>query len=105
MTREHLLGAVWSDVAVEEGNLNHVISTIRKALGEQATGQSFIETVPRVGYRFVADVTEIAPAPNGPKAKTAGGCRSRQEIRFCVTRDDVNIAYATTGSGYPLVKS
>ncbi len=29
---------------------------------------------------------------------------SRQEIRFCVTKDNVRLAYATVGSGYPLVK-
>lgn len=105
MTREQLLQGVWPDVTVEEGNLNHIISILRKALGEQATGQSYIETVPRVGYRFVASVTEIASAPE-PQTKIGPvGQRSRQEIRFCVTSDNVNIAYATTGAGYPFVKA
>jgi DNA-binding winged helix-turn-helix (wHTH) protein len=62
LTRERLLEQVWPDVAVEEGNLNHNISILRKALGEQASGETYIETVPRVGYRFVAPVTKIADA-------------------------------------------
>jgi pimeloyl-ACP methyl ester carboxylesterase len=105
LTREQLVEKVWPDVAVEEGNLNHNISILRKALGEQATGQTFIETVPRVGYRFIASVTEVAPTPEPQTKIGLSGQRSRQEIRFCVTSDNVNIAYATTGAGYPFVKA
>ena len=105
MTREQLLEGIWPDVTIEEGNLNHLISILRKALGEQATGQSYIETVPRVGYRFVAPVTEIASAPETQTKIGPTGQRSRQEIRFCVTGDKVSIAYATTGAGYPFVKA
>jgi len=53
--KEDLLSQVWPDTAVEENNLNKNISILRKALGDHATGQSYIETVPRVGYRFVAE--------------------------------------------------
>ena len=56
VTKEELLDTVWPDTAVEENNLNHNVSVLRKALGEKATGQQYIETVPRVGYRFVAPV-------------------------------------------------
>jgi pimeloyl-ACP methyl ester carboxylesterase len=105
MTREQLLEQVWPDVAVEEGNLNHIISILRKALGEQATGQSYIETVPRVGYRFVAPVAEAGAAREAQNTIGACGQRARQEIRFCVTSDRVSIAYATTGAGYPFVKA
>ena len=51
VTKEELLQAIWPDTAVEENNLNHNVSILRKMLGEKATGQAFIETVPRVGYR------------------------------------------------------
>ena len=60
VTKEELLQAVWPDTAVEENNLNHNVSVLRKALGERATGQQYIETVPRVGYRFAAPVEAIA---------------------------------------------
>src|SRR3954471_16149146 len=70
LTKHELMQTVWPDAVVEENNLNHNISTLRRALGEQATGPRFIETIPRVGYRFVADVsapsgerTALAPAP------------------------------------------
>ena len=67
VTKQELLDAVWPDAAVEENNLNHNVSVLRKALGEKATGQQYIETVPRVGYRFVAAVeAELALAPSAP---------------------------------------
>src|SRR5262249_21658903 len=48
----------WPDSFVEEGNLAQNISLIRKALAENETAK-FIETVPRRGYRFVANVREV----------------------------------------------
>ncbi len=44
---------------VEEVNLNRSISTVRKALGESAIDSRFIETVPKRGYRFTANVVEV----------------------------------------------
>jgi len=49
---------VWPDSFVEEGNLSINISTIRKALGERPNWHQYIATVPRRGYRFVAEVKE-----------------------------------------------
>ena len=56
--RDELLNRVWPDVAVEDGNLTVTISMLRKALGE-SNGRKFIETAPRLGYKFVADVREV----------------------------------------------
>jgi DNA-binding winged helix-turn-helix (wHTH) protein/TolB-like protein/Tfp pilus assembly protein PilF len=54
--KEELMQAVWPDSFVEENNLADNISRIRKALGEGENGLKFIETVPKRGYRFVAEV-------------------------------------------------
>lgn len=60
--KEDLMKAVWADAFVEEGNLTQNISLLRKALGERKNGHApqFIETVPRLGYRFVAPVRTVA---------------------------------------------
>ena len=63
LSREELLNAVWTDAFVEDANLTVAISTLRKALGQEA--QSYIETVPRLGYRFLGDV-EIATEETKP---------------------------------------
>jgi pimeloyl-ACP methyl ester carboxylesterase/DNA-binding winged helix-turn-helix (wHTH) protein len=104
--KEELLARIWPDAVVEENNLNKNVSLLRKALGEGATGQTFIETVPRVGYRFVAPVSETGSRP-APPAQTSRppATAPRQKIQFCTTRDGVRLAYSSAGSGYPLVKS
>jgi DNA-binding winged helix-turn-helix (wHTH) protein/pimeloyl-ACP methyl ester carboxylesterase len=104
--KEELLSAIWPDSVVEENNLTQSVSILRKALGEGATGQFYIETIPRIGYRFVANVTPVATAGAPSAARpSAPDRRSRQEIRYCKTDDGVSIAYATVGTGYPLVKA
>jgi pimeloyl-ACP methyl ester carboxylesterase/DNA-binding winged helix-turn-helix (wHTH) protein len=105
VSKQDLMTAVWPETSVEENNLDRNISTLRKALGEQPNGRPFIETVTRVGYRFLAPVTESnsvstpSPAPPAEISPSA-----RQEIRFCVTPDKVRLAYSTIGAGHPLVK-
>ena len=54
--KEELMREVWPDSFVEENNLAQNISTLRKTLG--TGGGKLIETVPKRGYRFVADVKE-----------------------------------------------
>jgi DNA-binding winged helix-turn-helix (wHTH) protein/Tfp pilus assembly protein PilF len=60
VTKESLLQEVWPDTFVEEGNLAFTVSLLRKALGENENGSSYIETVPKRGYRFVAQVATTA---------------------------------------------
>jgi DNA-binding winged helix-turn-helix (wHTH) protein/pimeloyl-ACP methyl ester carboxylesterase/class 3 adenylate cyclase len=60
LSKEELIQKVWPDSFVEENNLAQNISILRKALGESPAGLKFIETVPKRGYRFVADVREVA---------------------------------------------
>jgi DNA-binding winged helix-turn-helix (wHTH) protein/pimeloyl-ACP methyl ester carboxylesterase len=107
LTKDELMQLVWPDTVVEENNLNHNISVLRRALGERGPGQSYIETVPRVGYRFVGEVKAsesagraLVPAPAAAPARTL-----RQTIRFCTSTDGTRIAYSTAGDGPPLVKA
>ena len=99
--KDELMKVLWPDAVVEEGNLAHNISQLRHALGERRTGQQFVETVAKHGYRFVADVRELVEERRAP---TRAGV-SPHEIRICTTRDNVRIAYATIGTGPPLVKT
>src|ERR1700704_7186057 len=54
--KEELIERVWRDTIVEEGNLNVIIHTLRKALGDDPRESKYIETVTKCGYRFVAEV-------------------------------------------------
>lgn len=62
LTKDDLLRQLWPGTIVEENNLNKNISMLRKALGDCPDGLSYIETVPRVGYRFAAQVEQVSAA-------------------------------------------
>lgn len=68
--KDDLMKRVWPNTFVEEGNLTQNVSLLRKALGESANGPQFIETVPRRGYRFVAEVRPANGVRNGSPAAT-----------------------------------
>jgi TolB-like protein/DNA-binding winged helix-turn-helix (wHTH) protein/Flp pilus assembly protein TadD len=59
LERETLMGALWPHVIVEDANLTVAVSQLRKALNQNGEKGEFIETIPRVGYRFVADICEV----------------------------------------------
>src|SRR5687768_18280195 len=61
LDKETLLKTVWPDTFVEENNLADNIFKLRRVLGEGEHGPKFIETVPKRGYRFVADVRAAGP--------------------------------------------
>jgi DNA-binding winged helix-turn-helix (wHTH) protein/Tol biopolymer transport system component len=54
--KERLMELLWADSFVEEANLAFTVSLLRKVLGDDAKSPRFIETVPRRGYRFIAEV-------------------------------------------------
>ena len=105
LKKDDLLRKVWPDTVVEENNLNKNVSLLRKALGENTNGQSYIETVPRVGYRFVAPTKDIAAAAAVTEVAVTRESATRQDIRFSLAADGVRIAWASIGNGPPLVKA
>src|SRR5689334_23022070 len=66
VTKEELMEQVWQGSIVEENNLTVSVSALRKALGEKQEGGQYVETVPRRGYRFIADVREVEDAGVDP---------------------------------------
>jgi DNA-binding winged helix-turn-helix (wHTH) protein/TolB-like protein len=58
VTKEEILEKLWPDTYIDENNLAVTVSMLRKAFGERAFDRKFIETIPKRGYRFVAEVGE-----------------------------------------------
>ncbi|HTT33969.1 MAG TPA: tetratricopeptide repeat protein [Methylomirabilota bacterium] len=58
--KKELMEAVWPDTFVEEVSLARNVSVLRKILSENEEGQSYIETIPKRGYRFVAPMRNEA---------------------------------------------
>lgn len=63
--KEELLDEIWGDRFVSESALTSQIKHARTAVGDDGRSQQVIKTVHRVGYRFVADVTEETPPQRG----------------------------------------
>ncbi|PYS51114.1 MAG: hypothetical protein DMF68_05370 [Acidobacteria bacterium] len=58
--KEELMKLLWPDSFVEESNLTENISNLREVLGERPRENRYITTVPKVGYKFVADVRKFS---------------------------------------------
>ena len=80
-TREELRQRLWpSDVFVDfDHGLNKSIQKLRESLGDSAESSRYIETLQRVGYRFIAPVNGAVlpepvtePLPDGPEVKDEG---------------------------------
>jgi len=60
LSKDELMKTLWPGTFVEENNLTQHIAHLRRALGEGSEGHGYIETVPRLGYRFAVPVREVS---------------------------------------------
>src|SRR5215470_9912691 len=101
--KDAFMESVWPDSVVEDNNLDYCISQLRKMLNPA----KYIETVPRYGYRFVAEVT--TPKANASSVQQERAAQSAdapdQQIDFFTTSDGVRIAYNIAGQGPVLVRT
>lgn len=97
--KDELLDAIWGHRYVAPTTLNSRIKAARRAVGDSGSAQRVIRTVHGRGFRVVADVAERkGAAESRPTGQLA------QSVHFCTAKDGVRIAYATSGTGPPLVK-
>ena len=98
LSKEELMSLVWADQFVEENNLAQNIHLIRKSLGEGSEGVKYIETIPKRGYRFVADVEVLTEPPqSAPAARPTAP--TRPKTQYATSTGGVNIAYQVIGEG------
>jgi TolB-like protein/DNA-binding winged helix-turn-helix (wHTH) protein/Tfp pilus assembly protein PilF len=79
ITKDELLNAVWGDTAVTEGSLSRCIWLLRNVLGDDIHSPRYIETVPKVGYRFIAAVEERVDSNESAMAPVVPGESGRPE--------------------------
>src|SRR5271166_6383350 len=92
--KDELIKIVWPDTFVEEGALARNVSALRKALGDDADGARYVETIPKRGYRFIGAVndaspelhlaarTGTAPASPLPESRTGPTQKVRRKVAF-----------------------
>src|SRR5262245_33015832 len=94
--KNDLLAEVWPDATVEETNLSHNISELRRMFGEGRGAPRSIETVSKSGYRFVAAVREIQSEAEPPAMVPAAAAVPK--TRYTLS-GDVHVAYQVMGDG------
>src|SRR2546426_4836067 len=79
ITREEMRQRLWSsDTFVDfEHSLNSAIKKLRAALGDTPENSRYIETVPRMGYRFIAPVEQVSA--NGRSTSETPGVTANVE--------------------------
>jgi DNA-binding winged helix-turn-helix (wHTH) protein/pimeloyl-ACP methyl ester carboxylesterase len=114
ISNDDLIASVWNGRVVSESTLSSRIAAVRRAVGDSGERQCVIRTVPRKGYRFIAQVQEQSPAggksdmtAQNTAARTAGASAGHpnQAVTFCRTVDGINIAVASVGRGSALVRA
>jgi DNA-binding winged helix-turn-helix (wHTH) protein/alpha-beta hydrolase superfamily lysophospholipase len=102
--KTELLDDVWGDRFVSESALTSRIKTARRVVGDDGAAQRVIQTVHGRGYRFVAPV-EVMASPEAPERPAVSERKVEQRIHFTTAPDGVRLAYATVGTGPPLVRA
>lgn len=88
--KEDIFAQLWSNSFVEDANLTQHIYVLRKVLGQTPNGQSYIETVPKQGYRFALPPEQISVKNHFPETSKIMSTRignfvsdrTNQEISF-----------------------
>ena len=91
VTQNELIEAVWPDTFVQPEVLKYQIADIRGTLGDHPKNPLFIETLPRRGYQFIAQVREWGPAePAAPASRARGRLVGRDRelgaLRACLRK-------------------
>src|SRR5271167_3313714 len=72
VSRDAIITAVWPTTVVEDNNLSTQIGALRRVLDQGRGEGSCIQTVSGRGYRFLAPVTRVNPAPSSQSTPPAG---------------------------------
>ncbi|HEY8592124.1 MAG TPA: winged helix-turn-helix domain-containing protein [Sphingomicrobium sp.] len=70
VSKDRFMDEVWRGVPVTDEALTQCIRTLRRQLGDDVSRPRFIETVPKHGYRFIADVQPAAEAPSATPTRS-----------------------------------
>jgi Tol biopolymer transport system component/DNA-binding winged helix-turn-helix (wHTH) protein len=66
VTKEELVETIWEGTAVTDNALTRIVAQIRRELGDDARQPRYIQTLPTMGYRFIADVKVLRTADSPP---------------------------------------
>lgn len=101
--KDELFAALWPDVAVTDNALTQAVSELRQALGDDPARPTYIQTVARRGYRFIAPVEAVASAVPAPVQEPAPGAAVSERpptiavLDFSNVTGDAEFAWLSSG--------
>lgn len=99
VSKDELFKALWPDVAVTDNALTQAVSELRQALRDDPSEPSYIQTVARRGYRFIAPVsTDGVQADPGPRTTAAADAQPFIAVLdFTNVNNDRDLAWLASG--------
>lgn len=101
VSRAELADQLWPSVVVEDNNLSQTVLSARRALGDSQDAPTFIATIPRRGYQFVAAVSrQAAPQPGDGPAGSAPAvpAASRRALHWRLAALGIALVSVATGA-------
>ncbi|RFP88751.1 alpha/beta fold hydrolase [Rhodobacteraceae bacterium 63075] len=102
VTKDELIDTIWNGRIVSDATISARINAARRAVGDNGKDQNVIRTIPRRGIEMVAAVSGEAAAA---EEAAVGPAKMRQTVRYTTAPDGTQIAYASSGSGPPMMRA
>jgi DNA-binding winged helix-turn-helix (wHTH) protein len=97
VTKEELFSALWPDVAVTDNALTQAVSELRQALGDDPSKPTYVQTVARRGYRFIAPVQQPDLQPQFSADLAAARPPALAVLDFTNVSGDVSLSWLSSG--------
>ena len=91
LTKDEIFRRLWPDVAVTDNALTQVVSELRQALGDSPASPTYLQTVARRGYRFIAPVELASAAPAAADAPASMPVARQSGQRAILVLDFLNV--------------
>src|ERR1041384_7420710 len=79
--KQELFEQVWKDTFVTDNALTRIVKEIRQVIGDDADAPRYIETIPKHGYRFIAEVQDLVESTNQRDEKLAADSQITQRTQ------------------------
>lgn len=99
LSKEDLIATVWPDTFVGDDVLTRCISILRRVVEDDPHAPHFIQTIPKVGYRLVAAISEVAPSSTAELAETHDPSANGLASSSLSIYKDAEVVLSPTGSG------
>ena len=97
VSKQELFDQIWKESFVTDNALTRMIKEIRQVIGDDADAPRYIETLPKRGYRFIAQVESISPKTEALQTEKQNGIASIAVLPFSNQSNNEENDYLSEG--------